>query len=719
MAAGSNVYVTYQENVDNPGHTNVFLRMSSDAGTSFGKILQLNNPDHMASNPLLAVSGNNVYVAWMDQKDYTSPSQVLLTKSIDGGNTFSAPIILSNNTENSGVNQLLASGNNVYVLIDDELKGSTVARYSFRASHDNGTTFDNPITLLQDTQTRGSVTISLSKDGNTIYATGEDSNNCPIDTMKCDYEIFLKKSTDYGVSFGIPVIVKKMGEEMPYLQMATSENNVYLVWGENSTIINFVRSNDGGSTFSQLVNLSRNNTLGESIEPRIAADENNVYVIWENNAYSHPSGLFFARSTDRGNTFSTSTNLTGDIVHVFAQMKASAKSVYITWMNRTTDKWDVFFTKSNDNGTTFDKIKNLTGEIEYSFNEPQIDVTEKNVYIAFGTSYPGNDILFVTSNNSGSNFGNIINLNHYGRITSPKDLIHIKPPLEQYQSHIFAKDTSCNPYLKLIFKAEDGSPACVKPGSVDKLIHRGWAMPAEDPKITHMQLQVFGSYGGLAGDFLTGNLNSIAGPISNGEVTISVNGTTMGAARTDPDGCLQFNQWDNQKLSKQIDSFTELDKTRISHVPATLQFDASYLGDQNHYAASATAYSYLYLYAVPLAPPQYDTTVLPQEVNVTQGYGPTKFQVSVKSMIKDFDEPHMKLHLERLPCGIDYQIARISDNDTSSITHPAIFNFTMYVSGSTPPGKYFLLISHDTSDRGKSYIESDVGGFVLNVLKIS
>src|SRR5574340_164036 len=714
--AHNNVFATYQENGEYSVHPNVFFRMSQDGGITFDNILQLNDPDHMGANPLVASSSNNVYVAWMDQKDYQSPTRVLLVKSTDGGDTFSSPVILSNNTENSGVQQLLASGNNVYVLMIDELKGDTVARISFRASHDNGTTFENQITLLDDTQTRGSVTISLSEDGKAIYAAGEDSKNCPIDATSCNYQIFLKKSTDFGMSFGDPVIVKNMSEEVPYLQISNSKNNVYLVWGENSTIINFVHSNDAGTTFSRPVNLSKNNTLGESTDPRIASDENNVYVDWENNAYNHPSGLYFTRSIDGGNTFSTPTNLTGDIVHVFSDMVSSNKSVYITWMNRTTDKWDVFFTKSNDAGTTFDNIHNLTGQIRSSFNVPQVVSDKNNVYVAFGTWYPGNDIFLVKSSSNGSSFDNIINLNHYGTVTSPRDLIHIKLPLQQYRSGLFAKDTSCNPYLTLIFKAKDGTPACVEPDSVEKLVQRGWAMTSENTQITHMNLQVFGSYNGLEGNFLKGYLNAVSGPISNGSVTVSVNGTMMGTAITDPGGCFQFNKWDQEKISKQIDAFAELDKTRFSHVPAILQFDVNYLGDENHNPASSTSYSYLYLYAVPLAPSKYDTSILSQEINVTKSFGVAQIQVSVKPIFKDSEVSHMKLYLGGLPFGrCYYEIKRISNNDTASLTHPAIFNFTMHLGGYTPLGKYFVLVSQNPNSIGGS--DLDVGGFILNILQ--
>ena len=48
-------------------------------------------------------------------------------------------------------------------------------------------------------------------------------------------------------------------------------------------------------------------------------------------------------------------------------------------------------------------------------------------------------------------------------------------PLEQFKSGISAKDVTCKEGFQLVIKAEDGSPACVKPDTAQKLIERGWA----------------------------------------------------------------------------------------------------------------------------------------------------------------------------------------------------------------------------------------------------
>jgi len=50
-------------------------------------------------------------------------------------------------------------------------------------------------------------------------------------------------------------------------------------------------------------------------------------------------------------------------------------------------------------------------------------------------------------------------------------------PLKQIKTGIVAKDVKCDQDLQLVIKAEDGSPACVKPNDATMLVQRGWATP--------------------------------------------------------------------------------------------------------------------------------------------------------------------------------------------------------------------------------------------------
>lgn len=53
--------------------------------------------------------------------------------------------------------------------------------------------------------------------------------------------------------------------------------------------------------------------------------------------------------------------------------------------------------------------------------------------------------------------------------------IDVQSPLKQFNSGIAANNVTCKQDLELLFKAEDGSPACVKPSSIQKLVDWGWA----------------------------------------------------------------------------------------------------------------------------------------------------------------------------------------------------------------------------------------------------
>lgn len=52
----------------------------------------------------------------------------------------------------------------------------------------------------------------------------------------------------------------------------------------------------------------------------------------------------------------------------------------------------------------------------------------------------------------------------------------IRSPLVQFKSGVAAENIQCKANLDLVFKAEDGSPACVKSDTVQMLIERGWAV---------------------------------------------------------------------------------------------------------------------------------------------------------------------------------------------------------------------------------------------------
>ncbi|MDE1725550.1 MAG: hypothetical protein KGH76_06610, partial [Thaumarchaeota archaeon] len=65
----------------------------------------------------------------------------------------------------------------------------------------------------------------------------------------------------------------------------------------------------------------------------------------------------------------------------------------------------------------------------------------------------------------------ISNVEGYGVQSPPSTVI---PPLKILEEGYSIKDVKCNLGFSLVFKAEDGSPACVTSNTAQKLIERGW-----------------------------------------------------------------------------------------------------------------------------------------------------------------------------------------------------------------------------------------------------
>jgi len=88
-------------------------------------------------------------------------------------------------------------------------------------------------------------------------------------------------------------------------QHLSSKNGLYMVWTHHS--IYFEKSIDGGGTFGDPINLSKN-TDRDSYLPYIAASGNNIYAVWTV-ASDRNHAIFFTKSTDGGHTFSDPVNL--------------------------------------------------------------------------------------------------------------------------------------------------------------------------------------------------------------------------------------------------------------------------------------------------------------------------------------------------------------------------------------------------------------------------
>jgi hypothetical protein len=101
------------------------------------------------SRVTLAVSGDNIYIAWITNK--TGNDQVLFRSSNDAGTTFNDKIILSNTTNAKLQDIQVAAGgaNNVVVIWRQQINATSDEPVA-RISADNGHTFESVANLASN-----------------------------------------------------------------------------------------------------------------------------------------------------------------------------------------------------------------------------------------------------------------------------------------------------------------------------------------------------------------------------------------------------------------------------------------------------------------------------------------------------------------------------------------------------------------------------------------
>jgi len=201
------------------------------------------------------------------------------------------------------------------------------------------------------------------------------------------------RSTDGGATFSAPTDVAvaiqnyQDAQDKPWLAVdagATSpkKGNVYASWTVfvrgGYTAIAFVRSTDGGKTFSDPGALSAVDTAGVQGSVIAVAPNGDVYVAFEDGHLS-PDGISLLKSTDGGFTFGgrrtvatfqplgTLTGGGGVRANSFPAMAVDGKGViHVAWAAASSgalvDRSDIFYARSTDAGATFSAPRKLNDD---------------------------------------------------------------------------------------------------------------------------------------------------------------------------------------------------------------------------------------------------------------------------------------------------------------------------------------------------------------------
>jgi hypothetical protein len=401
--SGSDVFVAWE---DTTGGNREILLISSLDGQNFTTVRNVTQTAGDSISPRIAVSGSNVYLVWQDTSNSTGGGQIMFVKSSDSGATFTAAKSLSNNTGDSTNPNVAVSGGNVYVVWEqvdtNSTSGASNSEAMFAKSSDSGATFTAAKSLSNSPGDSTNPNVAVS--GGNVYVVWEDDS-------VGGSEIVLVRSANNGVNFTPSRNISNSPGESFGPRIAISESNVYVVWVDyslgNSTQseIMLMRSTNSGANFASAENLS--NSPGESTDPRIAVSEDYVYVVWED-ATSDPenSDIEFVRSADSGTTFTGARNLSNNNGISFdPRISVSGSNVYVVWEDTTTTATsaaegeaagssDIFLARSTNNGATFGRVQNLSNSPVESF-DPYIVASRSKLFVLWSDDNQGNaEVIF-------------------------------------------------------------------------------------------------------------------------------------------------------------------------------------------------------------------------------------------------------------------------------------------------------------------------------------
>ena len=316
--------------------------------------------------------------------------------------------------------------NDIFALDEIDNK-SSLNISSLQIPGDNNKTLESELVFSNVTNITNNPTDSVyaqivAKDNN-VYMIWQES--VTQNSNEKNYDIFFKKSEDNGNTFSKPINLSNNPGFSEHPQIAVSKNGVFIVWADNTnsnyTEIMFTKSEDNGTTFSKVINLSNNSQNSNNQE--ISAFDENVYVVWQdidsNNFYDNEinegekkplSSIIFKASLDTGKTFNDSIELANNTNDAYPKVNSYKEHVYVTWNSENSsssknedENSGLFFIKSSDRGNNFENSIRIA---HYNFGESQMAVDENKVVILWGGLHAKNinDIYFVQSDDNGTAF---------------------------------------------------------------------------------------------------------------------------------------------------------------------------------------------------------------------------------------------------------------------------------------------------------------------------
>jgi len=298
-ADGNVVHTVWNESAD--GNWEIYYKRSVDGGLSWEANIRLTNDPELSILPTLAISGSAVHVTWGDLRD--GNSEIYYKRSIDGGLTWGADTRLTNNSSISKYSSITSSGSNVHIVWFDGRDGNPEIYY--KNSIDGGDTWSSDLRL---TSNSGFSYIPV------VAASGSVVHVAWYDSTAGNWELYYKRSTDNGSSWGADSRLTNNSGESKWPAIAVSGSTVHLSWVEKRSggtyTIYYKRSTNGGTSWGAEVAVTKKNYF--NLYPCLAVNGSIVHLVYQNLSNVTKYDIAYNSSVNGGATWGSEVKLTSN-----------------------------------------------------------------------------------------------------------------------------------------------------------------------------------------------------------------------------------------------------------------------------------------------------------------------------------------------------------------------------------------------------------------------
>lgn len=225
-------------------------------------------------------------------------------------------------------------------------------------------------------------------------------------------EIFYKKSSNSGTTWSVSKRLTWNSGHSYSPSIATAQGGwIHVAWEDDSPGSNeifYKRSTDGGDTWSTLERLTWN--TGNSGGSSITTDSSTgVHLAWHD-ATSGNSEILYKRSTDGGTTWTLLRRLTWNTGRSEFPCIAidAGNNIYVVWCDDTPGNAEIFYKKSTDNGMSWSTPMRLTWNSELSMHPNLVFDSGSRIHLVWWDATPGQpEIFYKNSSDSGATWSGL------------------------------------------------------------------------------------------------------------------------------------------------------------------------------------------------------------------------------------------------------------------------------------------------------------------------